>query len=77
MTKNMKMTLERLFRTKAQTDFVTLSTADALERLGLVRVGKRQRTAGGQFPEYYTTLTAAGRNWCLKHYAKVGQRDAP
>jgi len=76
MTKNMKMVLERLFRAKDQTDFVALGTADALERLGLACVGKRQSTAGGRFPEYWTTLTEAGRSWCLKHCAKVG-RDAP
>ncbi len=77
LTKNMKKTLGRLFAAKDQTDFVPLSTASALELRGLIRMGKRQRTSGGRFPEYLATLTAAGRKWCLGHYAKVGERDAP
>lgn len=77
MTSNMKKVLEHLFASKDQTDFVALSTADALGRLGLVRVSKHQRTGGRGLPEYHTTLTATGRKWCLAHNAKVGQRDAP
>lgn len=77
LTKNMKKTLERLFAANDQTDFVTLSTASALELRGFIRIGKRQSTAGGRLPNYLATLTAAGRKWCLRHYGKVGERDAP
>ena len=48
LTKNMKKTLERLFAANDQTDFVTLSTASALELRGLILIGKRQSTAGGR-----------------------------
>lgn len=73
----MKKTLERLFAANDQSDFITLSTALALEHRGLIHIGKRQSTAGGRFPSYFATLTAAGRKWCLVHYGKVGERDAP
>ncbi len=77
LSKNMKIVLERLFSGQDGSDFVTLSTAEALAARGLVSVGKRQSTAGGRFPHYLVTLTAAGRKWCQEHYRKVGARNAP
>ncbi len=79
MTRNMKETLERLYKAKGHADFVALSTAWALERRGLVAMPNtpRQRTAGGQFPEYWATLTSEGSKWCLAHYQRVGRHDIP
>lgn len=77
LSKNMKVVLERLFSSPNQSDFVTLSTAEALAARGLVRFGRRQRTSGRSFPQYFVSLTAAGRKWCQEHYRKVGARNAP
>ena len=77
LTKNMKKTLERLFAANDQTYFITLSTASALELRGLIRIGKRQSTAGGRFPIYLATLTAAGRKWCLRRMAKSANEMLP
>jgi len=77
LNKNMKAVLGQLFSSPEHSNFVSLSTADALVARGLVRFGKRQRTSGGRFPKYLVTLTAAGCKWCQQHYRKLGARDAP
>lgn len=75
MTKNMLVTLERLFRAKDNTDWVSYATAVALERKGLVLTPKRQRTGGRGFPSYFVALSAAGKAFCLRHYQRVGKHD--
>lgn len=77
LTKNMKAVLERLFSMPDQSGFVTLRTAVALSARGMVKFSKRQRTAGGQFPEYFVALTTTGRKWCEQHYRNLGARNAP
>jgi hypothetical protein len=72
MTKNMILTLERLYRSKGQADWVAYSTAVALEQKGLVSAPRRQKTGGRGFPKYLVKLSTAGKAFCLRHYQRVG-----
>jgi hypothetical protein len=74
MTEKMLAALELLFRSEENANWLTLSTAFALERKGLVWMPKnpRQRTEGRYFPEYWATLTDEGKAYCTKHYRKIG-----
>lgn len=76
ITPKMKLTLERLYETNEQSDFVAYSTAFALEQRRLVSMPKNlsQQTSGGQFPEYRVTLTQSGRQWCERHFTNI-RRD--
>jgi hypothetical protein len=77
MTRMMIEVLQKLFRSEGHANWVTLSTAWALERRGLAtRKPHRQRTGGRYFPEYWTTLTEQGLAYCLRHYQKIGQKAA-
>lgn len=60
LTPRMKAALERL-REDESGHFAAFSTATALESKGLVRVGSQQTGGKKAFPEYWITLTKAGR----------------
>lgn len=75
LSPKMVVSLERLYETTGQTEYVPYSTAYALEARELVSLGGGQRTGKGAFPEYRVTLTNAGRGWCERHFAKLRSRE--
>ncbi|MGD9691183.1 MAG: hypothetical protein AB7G76_14340 [Steroidobacteraceae bacterium] len=61
LTKNMKMTLERLLIKVDVEQFVPFSTAVALERRNLARLGSQRTGNGCGLPEFALTLTPLGQ----------------
>lgn len=77
LSPKMVLALERLYETNVQADFIAYKTAIALEARELVSMptNPHQRTGGGMFPEYMTTLTSSGRSWCEKHFAQLQRKE--
>src|SRR6266850_116656 len=75
LSKRMKEALERLYETTEQSDWVNMYTAQALENRRLITVARtRSRSAGGQFPDSWASLSGNGRKWCERHFAKARGR---
>ena len=72
LTKKMKIALERLYQASGS-DYVSLSTADALRNRGLVDLPQpgSPRTQGGQFPKYKVTLTTTGWKVCDRYFKTI------
>ncbi|MHB8769864.1 MAG: hypothetical protein ACYC7J_02615 [Syntrophales bacterium] len=71
MTKNMLIKLRVIYKTEGQSGYVHMKTAYALEKIELVQVSRipdKQRTQGGNFPQYWASLTQKGITFCEKKF---------
>ena len=71
LSKKMEEALLKLYNAPRCTDYVQMSTYNALEDRGFIINTNGQVTEGGSFPMYMSQLTVTGYRYCLKKFSSL------